>query len=42
MATHEADGTTDEARWIRLDEVPALARVPLVDVGIALLRSGGG
>jgi hypothetical protein len=36
------DGTTDEARWIPLSEVPTLRRVPLVDAGIALLRSGPG
>jgi len=39
---HEAGGTTDEARWIALADVPALARVPLVDTGLALRRSHGG
>jgi 8-oxo-dGTP diphosphatase len=38
---NEADGTTDEARWIPLADVPNLARVPLVDAGIALLRASG-
>jgi len=36
---NEAGGTTDEARWIALADVPALARVPLVDAGIALRRA---
>lgn len=34
---HEVDGTTDEARWIPLSEVPSLPRVSLVDAGLALL-----
>jgi 8-oxo-dGTP diphosphatase len=34
--TDEVDGTTDEARWIPLAEVPDLARVELVDVGLRL------
>jgi 8-oxo-dGTP diphosphatase len=29
--THELDGTTDEARWIPVAEVPALARIGLVE-----------
>ena len=33
---HELDGSTDEARWILLSEVPDLPRVELVDVGLAL------
>jgi 8-oxo-dGTP diphosphatase len=33
--THEQDGTTDEARWIPLDEVAGLHRVPLVDTALA-------
>ena len=33
---HEIDGTTDEARWFPLAEVPDLARVELVDVGLRL------
>jgi 8-oxo-dGTP diphosphatase len=37
--THETDGTTDEARWIPLGEVPALARVPLVDAALELWRA---
>lgn len=35
---NEADGTTDEARWIPLAEVPSLRRVPLVDAALALWR----
>jgi 8-oxo-dGTP diphosphatase len=37
---HEVGGSTDEARWIPLVDVPALPRVPLVDVGIALRQAG--
>ncbi len=37
--THELDGTTDEARWIPLDELPSLPRVPMVDTAIALRES---
>jgi 8-oxo-dGTP diphosphatase len=33
---HEVDGTTDEARWIPVSEVPDLARVDLVDIGLRL------
>ena len=33
---HEVDGSTDEARWIPLAEVPDLPRVELVDVGLGL------
>ncbi|MGN6198907.1 NUDIX hydrolase [Humibacter sp.] len=32
--TNEADGSTDEARWFRLDEIPALRKVSLVEVGL--------
>jgi 8-oxo-dGTP diphosphatase len=32
----EVDGTTDEARWFALTEVPELARVELVDVALRL------
>ena len=35
---HEADGTTDEARWVPLSEVADLDRVDLVDIGLAMLR----
>ena len=35
------DGTTDEARWFPLAEVPGLARVELVDVGLAMLAAAG-
>ena len=33
---NEVDGTTDEARWIRLGDVSALQRVPLVDAALAM------
>ena len=33
---HEVDGSTDEARWIPLADVPDLPRVELVDVGLGL------
>ncbi|HEX5086729.1 MAG TPA: NUDIX domain-containing protein [Nocardioides sp.] len=36
---NEVDGTTDEARWIPLSEVPGLARTDLVDIGLGL-RAG--
>jgi 8-oxo-dGTP diphosphatase len=36
LLRHEQDGTTDEARWIPLSEVPELARVELVDAGLRL------
>jgi 8-oxo-dGTP diphosphatase len=39
--THEADGTTDEARWIALSEVPQLPRVDLVDRAITMWRDHG-
>ncbi|HVX06769.1 NUDIX hydrolase [Humibacter sp.] len=32
--TNEADGSTDEARWFDLSEVPLLRKVSLVDVGL--------
>lgn len=38
----EIAGTTDEARWWPLAEVPDLPRTALVDVGLALLRQGPG
>ena len=34
--TREVDGTTDEARWLPLDEVASLDRVELVDVGLRM------
>ncbi|MGN6204622.1 NUDIX hydrolase [Humibacter sp.] len=34
MLTNEADGSTDEARWFRLDEIPALRKVSLVEIGL--------
>jgi len=37
----EVDGTTDEARWIPLADVPNLARVELVDVGLRLRAAAG-
>ena len=38
---HELDGSTDEARWIPLAEVPGLNRVELVDVGLELRAKAG-
>ncbi|MGP4051741.1 NUDIX hydrolase [Streptomyces sp. 2A115] len=35
---HETDGSTDMAAWHPLDEVSALDRVGLVDVGLTLWR----
>jgi 8-oxo-dGTP diphosphatase len=37
---HEVDGTTEEARWVPLVDVPALHRVDLVDAALALWRAG--
>jgi len=37
--THEVDGSTDEARWFPLDEIPSLDRVELVDVALRLWRA---
>lgn len=34
--THEQDGTTDEAAWIALDQVPRLDRVSVVDIGLGM------
>jgi 8-oxo-dGTP diphosphatase len=34
--TNELDGSTDEAAWFPLDEVGALSRVGLVEVGLRL------
>jgi 8-oxo-dGTP diphosphatase len=36
--THEAGGSTDEARWVSLDEVPELNRAELVDAAVAFWR----
>ncbi|MDG5807725.1 NUDIX hydrolase [Streptomyces ossamyceticus] len=35
---HETNGSTDMAAWHPLEEVPALERVGLVDVGLTLWR----
>jgi 8-oxo-dGTP diphosphatase len=35
--THEQDGTTDEARWIPLADVPALPHVRIVATALRLL-----
>jgi 8-oxo-dGTP diphosphatase len=35
--TDETEGTTDEARWFPLAEVPELPRVSMVDTGLGLL-----
>jgi ADP-ribose pyrophosphatase YjhB (NUDIX family) len=32
----EVDGSTDEARWFRLDEVQKLSRVKLVEIGLRM------
>ncbi len=37
--THEVDGTTDEARWIPLAEVPELPHVRIVATALRLLES---
>jgi 8-oxo-dGTP diphosphatase len=37
--TREVGGSTDEARWIALADLPTLRRVPLVDVALALWRA---
>ncbi len=34
----EIDGSTDEARWFDLDEVPGLPQVGLVDIGLTQWR----
>jgi len=38
-AEPEPDGSTDEARWVPLDEVAQLPQVGLVDVGLKLWRA---
>jgi 8-oxo-dGTP diphosphatase len=38
---NEVDGSTDEARWFPLSDVPDLARVDLVDIGLRLRASAG-
>lgn len=37
--TKEVGGTTDEARWFRLDEVVELPQVGLVEIGLEMWRS---
>lgn len=37
--THEVDGTTDECRWVPLDDVAGLDTVSLVDAAMAMLGS---
>lgn len=37
--THEVNGTTTHAAWFRLEDVPALNRLSLVDTGIHLHRT---
>lgn len=36
--THEAEGTTDEARWVNPDELPRMSVVPLVATAVQLGR----
>ena len=38
--TREVGGSTDEAAWFPLTEVPTLPRVPLVDIALAFRRGG--
>lgn len=38
---NEIDGSTEEARWIALDDVPGLDRVELVDASIAMWHAAG-
>jgi 8-oxo-dGTP diphosphatase len=40
--THEQDGTTDEARWIPVEEVADLVRVSLVDAALSMDRGSRG
>lgn len=37
--THEADGSSDEARWVALSGLQLLPRVALVDIGLRMLRA---
>lgn len=37
--TKEIDGTTDEARWFALEEVDALPKVGLVEIGMDMWRA---
>ncbi|MCC3290348.1 MULTISPECIES: NUDIX hydrolase [unclassified Arthrobacter] len=37
---HEQSGSTDQAAWIPMAEVPALDRTELVDAGLRLLDTG--
>lgn len=39
---YEVDNSTDRAEWFPLEDVPALERVPLVDVGLEMWRDAGG
>jgi 8-oxo-dGTP diphosphatase len=34
--THEEDGSTDEARWVPIAEVPTLDRVSVVDIALGM------
>ncbi len=38
---HEVGGTTDEARWIPVADVPTLARTDLVEIGLRLRAAAG-
>lgn len=40
--THEGDGSSDEARWVSLDEVAQLPHVRHVDFGLERWRALGG
>ncbi len=37
---HEVGGSTDEARWVPLADVPTLERVSLVDIGLGFAALG--
>jgi 8-oxo-dGTP diphosphatase len=37
--THEVDGSTDECRWVPLDEVAGLDTVSLVDAAMAMVKA---
>lgn len=37
----EVDGSTDDVRWVPVDEVATLRRVDLVDAGLRLWRTAG-
>ena len=40
--THEVGGSSDEARWVALDDVAGLRRVGLVDIALAMNEGAAG